>query len=104
LPNYDFNLLRKLAQNPASSQRSLAKELNVSVGKVNYLLAGLAQKGLIKVKKLQTEPGTIRWNYILTPKGVKEKMEITKKYLQKRTKEFERLQLEIEELKAEVDE
>jgi len=66
------------------------------------MLTGLREKGYIKAKKLVNAPGTIRWNYILTPKGAKEKARITRDYLDKRLKEFEKLKTEINILKKEV--
>jgi hypothetical protein len=67
-------------------------------------LTGLIEKGLIRAKKLKNEPENIRWNYLLTRKGIQEKVELTRNYLKRREEEFEVLRQEIEVLKKEVDE
>ena len=98
----EYRLIREIERNPFHTQRTLASSLHISLGKANYLLAGLVQKGIIKARKLRNDPEKIRWKYILTPKGIKEKLSITSDYLQKRIAEFESMQREIEELKTEV--
>jgi EPS-associated MarR family transcriptional regulator len=84
------------------TQRSLAEKLDISLGKVNHVLAGLIEKGIVKAKKLKNNPENIRWQYILTSEGVREKIKITKNYLARRIVEFEDLQKEIELLKKDV--
>ena len=98
----EYHVIRELEQNPAHTQRTLARALEISLGKANYVLVGLTEKGLVKARKLRNDPGTIRWRYILTPKGVREKVRITREYLQKRVAEYARLQEEIERLQEEV--
>ncbi len=98
----EYKLIKEIEDNPSQTQRSLAQKLNVSLGKVNYVLAGLMGKGVVKAKKLKSTPDRIRWQYILTPHGVREKIKITRDYLKKRICEFEMIQNEIEELKKEV--
>jgi EPS-associated MarR family transcriptional regulator len=98
----EYKLLKEIEQNPALSQRSLAIKLDVSLGKINYVLSGLIQKGWVKAQRLRTDPKNIRWSYLLTPKGISEKIAITKVYLDKRLQEFDTIQLEIAELKKEV--
>lgn len=98
----EYKVIKELEENPSHTQRSLAQKLNVSLGKVNYVLSGLVEKGLIRAKKLKNNPDKIRWQYLLTPQGMKEKINITSEYLSKRMKEFEQIQQEIEELKKEV--
>jgi EPS-associated MarR family transcriptional regulator len=97
----EYKVIREIELNPSHTQRSLAEKLDISLGKVNYVLAGLIEKGIIKAKKLKNSPEKIRWQYVLTPAGVKEKINITQQYLQRRIKEFEELQLEIAILKKE---
>lgn len=99
----EYKLIREIERNPFHTQRTLATTLHISLGKANYLLSGLMQKGIIKARKLRNDPEKIRWEYILTPKGIKEKFVITRDYLQKRIDEFEAIQREIEELKTEVE-
>lgn len=94
----EYKILKEIENNPSHTQRSLAEKLNVSLGKINFLISGLVEKGIIKVKKLKNNPDKIRWQYILTREGIKEKVRITKEYLNKRTIEFEDLKKELEEL------
>jgi EPS-associated MarR family transcriptional regulator len=98
----EYKVIKELEANPSHTQRTLAHKLDVSLGKINYVLSGLIQKGIIKAKKLKNHPENIRWQYILTPQGVKEKIIITREYLKKRIREFEQIQTEIEELKKDV--
>ncbi len=98
----EYKVFRELENNPGHTQRSLAQRLGVSLGKVNYVLSGLAEKGLVKARRLKNEPGKIRWNYILTPKGMQEKARVTKKYLETRLREFNDIQAEILQLKQEL--
>jgi MarR family transcriptional regulator, temperature-dependent positive regulator of motility len=99
----EYKIIRELESNRSHTQRSLAQSLDISLGKVNYVLAGLIEKGIIKAKKLKNSPGQIRWEYILTPDGVREKVKITKNYLARRIAEFKDLQKEISQLKNEIE-
>jgi EPS-associated MarR family transcriptional regulator len=99
----EYKLIRELQENPAHTQRTLAEKLNVSLGKINYVLAGLVEKGYIKARKLKNHPERIRWQYILTAEGLREKVRITQRYLRNRISEFDEIQKEIEELKKEVE-
>lgn len=98
----EYKVIKELEENPSHTQRSLAQKLNVSLGKMNYVLSGLIEKGIIKANKLKNHPDKIRWQYLLTPQGMKKKIKITHDYLIKRIKEFKQIQNEIEELKEEV--
>jgi len=100
----EYKIIREIEQNPMHTQRTLAEKLDISLGKANYVLAGLIEKGIVKVKKLKNHPGQIRWQYVLTPAGMKEKITITKQYLEKRLTEFDELQQEIVLLKKQVRE
>lgn len=98
----EYKLIKEIEENPSHTQRSLAQKLNISLGKANYVLSGLIEKGIIKAKRLKNESNKIRWQYILTPKGVTEKMVITREYLKKRIYEYEEIQKEICELKKDL--
>lgn len=100
----EYKVIREIELNPSHTQRSLAESLNISLGKANYVLAGLIEKGIIKAKKLKNISGQIRWQYILTPDGVREKVRIAKNYLAHRIVEFEQLQKEIHQLQKEMQE
>jgi EPS-associated MarR family transcriptional regulator len=97
----EYKLLKEIERDPSQTQRSLAEKLNVSLGKINYMITGLIEKGIIKAQRLTSEPRSIRWQYILTPDGIKEKMRLTRDYLSRRIVEFEALKQEIEELRGE---
>jgi MarR family transcriptional regulator, temperature-dependent positive regulator of motility len=98
----EYKVLKEIERNPLHTQRSLAEKLNVSLGKINFIISGLVEKGIIKAKKLKNHPDKIRWQYILTPEGITEKLRITKEYLVRRTEEYENLKSEIQELQEEV--
>ncbi len=100
----EYKVLKEIESNPHHTQRTLAAMLDVSLGKMNYILAGLIEKGIVKAKRLKNEPGKIRWRYLLTPKGIREKVKLTRDYLARREKEFIELQKEIAMLKMEVGE
>ena len=94
-----FNVLRKIKSKPNSSQRELASELGFSLGKLNYCLKALKSKGLIKIKNFQKNPNKIGYAYILTPKGVTEKTNLTLNFMKRKMKEYDELKSEIEENK-----
>ena len=91
-----FNVLRKINSNPNISQRELAYQLNLSLGKVNYCLRSLKNKGLVKIKNFKKSENKLRYAYILTPKGIAEKTKITINFMKKKMKEYEELKKEIE--------
>ncbi len=91
-----FNVLRKIKSNPNSSQRELASELGFSLGKLNYCLKALSQKGLIKIKNFQKNPNKIGYSYILTPKGFAAKTRLTLNFMKRKMKEYDELKMEIE--------
>jgi EPS-associated MarR family transcriptional regulator len=98
----EYKVIREIEQNPSHTQRSLAEKLDISLGKANYVLAGLIEKGVVKVKKIKNNPDKIRWQYVLTPSGMKEKIRITRQYLQCRMNEYEEIQKEIAQLQEEM--
>ncbi len=91
-----FKILRKLQQRPESSQRELAKELGFSLGKLNYCLKALQQKGLIKIQSFKNNPKKINYLYILTPQGIAEKTKLTINFMKRKMKEYDELKREIE--------
>ena len=79
-----------------SSQKSLAKEIGFSVGKINYVLNALIEKGLIKSENFMTSDNKRKYKYLLTEKGIQEKMQLTRKFITKKKAEFEELQRDLE--------
>ena len=86
-----FNVLRKIQQNPGSSQRELAEDLGFSLGKLNYCLKALKVKGLVKIKNFEKNPNKINYIYVLTPKGVAEKTKLTLNFMKRKMKEYDEL-------------
>ena len=90
-----FNLIRKISKNSNLSQRGLANELGVSLGKVNYCLKSLKKKGLVKIQNFQRSTCKIKYLYVLTPKGISEKSKITLKFMKRKMQEYDELKKEI---------
>jgi EPS-associated MarR family transcriptional regulator len=94
-----FNILRKIFKDSYLSQRQIAKELNLSLGKVNYCIVELKKRGLIKIKNFKKNKNKSNYMYLLTPKGFSEKSKITLKFMKLKIKEYEELQKELDEKK-----
>ena len=97
-----YRLLNFLADHPDASQRDLARELDVSVGKVNYCVRALIRKGLLKVRNFKNSQKKSAYLYVLTPRGLEEKVEVTYQFLHRKIDEYDALVKEIERLKGEV--
>ncbi len=96
LDNQDhFNIMRKIQKQPKTSQRNLAGQLGFSLGKLNYCLKALQQKGLIKIKNFQKNTNKLNYIYVLTPKGFNEKTKLTVNFMKKKIKEYEELKGEL---------
>jgi len=98
-----YKLLKTLGENPGLSQRDLAKRLGISLGKVNYCLNALVEKGSLKINNFRNSENKLVYAYLLTPRGVEEKAGITVEFLQRKVQEYERLRVEIEQLKQEAE-
>jgi len=92
-----FEVLRKLKTKPESTQRELAEELGFSLGKLNYCLKALRKKGLIKINNFTRNPNKINYIYVLTPKGIAEKTNLTIRFMKRKMKEYEELKREMED-------
>ena len=90
-----FNVLRKIQKRPSSTQRELAIDLGFSLGKLNYCLKALQNKGLVKIKNFQRNPNKINYIYVLTPKGVTEKTKLTVNFMKRKMKEYDELKSEL---------
>ena len=95
-------LMRKLAQNPNLSQRQLAAELGVSLGKVNYCLKALIKVGWVKAGNFARSNNKAGYAYLLTPKGITEKAALTSRFIEYKQQQYDSLKKEIEELRAEA--
>lgn len=90
-----FDILRKIHKDPEASQRELAKELGLSIGKLNYCLRALKEKGLIKIQNFNKSPKKTKYLYYLTPKGILEKTKVTVNFMKRKMKEYEELKKEL---------
>ena len=97
-----YKLLKTLEENPALSQRELARELGMSLGKTNYCVRALMEKGWVKVDNFRRSQRKIRYVYNLTPSGVSARARITRSFLRRKIREYEQLEREIRELRQEV--
>ena len=96
-----YHLLKILEKNPQASQRELALELGVSVGKANYCLKALIEKGLVKANNFKNSDNKLAYFYVLTPSGIEAKAKISVRFLQRKVAEHEALGEEIEQLQKE---
>ena len=90
-----FEVLRKIHKKPNSSQRELAKELDFSLGKLNYCIKALQAKGLVKIQNFSKNPNKLNYFYYLTPKGITEKTKLTLNFMKRTMKEYDELKKEI---------
>ena len=90
-----LNVMRKIQKKPNKSQRNLAGELGFSLGKLNYCLRALQEKGLVKIKNFQKHEKKLNYVYVLTPKGIAEKTKLTINFMKRKMKEYEELKLEL---------
>ena len=90
-----LNILREIDRKPESSQRRLAGKLGFSLGKLNYCLNALKDKGLIKISNFKRNPNKINYIYVLTPRGLSQKTQLTLNFMKKKMKEYEELKKEI---------
>lgn len=97
-----YQLLKLLSDNPDMNQREIASALGLSLGKVNYCLQALLDKGMIKAGNFSRNPNKRSYSYLLTLKGLEEKARVTLRFLEKKQKEYDQLKQEIEELKQEA--
>lgn len=99
---YRYKILKELETHPEISQRELAAELGISLGKVNYCLQALIEKGLIKAKNFKNSQNKAAYIYLLTPKGIEEKASITLSFLKYKMAEYQTLKKEISRLQREA--
>ena len=98
-----YQVLRLLEANPEMSQRDVARELGVSLGKVNYCVRALVQKGWIKVSNFTNSHNKAAYIYLLTPRGIEQKGRLTLQFLQLKVQEYEALHAEIQRLRQEAE-
>lgn len=97
----NFEVLRRAER--VCNQKLLADELGYSVGKVNYILKALIDKGFIKIENFASSKNKKQYRYLLTPKGIKEKIMLTEKFIERKKIEYEELQFELENSKKQIN-
>jgi len=101
---YRYRILKHLEADPEISQRELAKALGISLGRANYCLKALIEKGLVKAKNFKNSSNRSAYAYYLTPTGFEEKARVTVQFLKRKVAEYEALKGEIESLRREASE
>lgn len=98
IPKEDvLEIIREIENNPSARQRLISQRLNISLGKTNYLLRKLAKKGMIKIASFSKHPRKAKkLRYVLTPKGIKEKIKLTLHFLQVKEAQYNKLKEEYE--------
>tara|TARA_B100001123_G_C15262721_1_gene1007217 strand:+ start:436 stop:735 length:300 start_codon:yes stop_codon:yes gene_type:complete len=93
----EFDLLRRINKKPDVTQRQLASDLGLSLGKLNYCLNELKKKGFVKINNFRNNKNKLGYMYILTPLGIAEKTKLTVNFMKRKMKEYEELKREIED-------
>lgn len=95
-----LTLIKELEQNPSLTQRELAQKLKISLGKVNYLINALIDKGFVEARNFKNSKNKLGYIYMLTPEGIKTKLHLIRQFFEWKTCEFERLKEELEVYKS----
>ena len=102
--NVEYYLLREIASRSEFTQLELSRKIGVSVGKVNYVLSALVQKGIVKVENFKQSKSKKGYLYLITLDGIKEKKVITLNFIRRKIKEHARLEQEIGKARQEIEE
>ena len=94
----DLEILRNIEKNPNLTQRQMAKELDVSLGKINYLIKSLIEKGSLIIDNFRTSENKLGYLYVITPKGIEQRRKLTVLFLKRRAEEFDKLKKEMEHI------
>jgi EPS-associated MarR family transcriptional regulator len=97
-----LHVLQEIERNPKVTQRDLAQKLEISLGKINFLINALIDKGIIEIKNFKNSKNKFAYMYLLTSEGIKIKIQLTHKFFIWKTQEYEKLKEEIERLKKEA--
>ena len=98
----EYIILNILKDNPKMTQRQLSKELGLSLGRTNYVIRALVDKGWVKLSNFRRSDNKLGYLYLITPKGIEEKSILAQNFLSRKLKEYNRLKEEIEILKNEL--
>ena len=97
-----LQIIKEIESNPRLTQRDLALKVEISLGKINFLINALIDKGIIEAKNFKNSKNKIAYTYLLTSKGIKIKLELIRKFLLWKMEQYERLKLEIDHLKKDA--
>ena len=97
-----LHVLQEIERNPKLTQRDLAQKLEISLGKINFLINALIDKGIIEIRNFKNSKNKLAYMYLLTSEGIKIKIQLTHKFFIWKTREYEKLREEIERLRKEV--
>ena len=95
-----FRVLHFLEHHPQTTQRILSQKVGLSLGSIHYCIRALTEKGLLKIENFQKSKNKVAYTYILTPKGISERVALTSRFLKRKIAEYERLREEIAALEA----
>ena len=98
-----LDLLRRIEKNPQYTQRALSKDMGISLGKVNYCVKKIIEKGWVKASNFSKNPNKLNYTYLLTPSGIESKAKLTISFLHKKIEEYEELKSEISQLKEDSE-
>ena len=99
---YRYKIMKQIEANPSISQRELARELGISLGKVNFCLKALIDVGQVKARNFKNNPNKSGYLYLLTPVGIEEKSKVTARFLKRKIEEYDALRAEIENLQEDL--
>ena len=102
MEEFHYKVLKVLQENPDLSQRELAREVGLSLGKTNYCLRALIEKGFVKAGNFRNNQNKVSYVYVLTPRGIEERVRATAYFLRCKMREYEKLEKEIEQLRNEI--
>ncbi len=100
----EFRTIRELSEEGTVSQRDLSKKIGLSLGSVNYIMKELIKKGYVKTQRFKNSSNKAAYIYALTPQGINARIKQTQIFLEQKVEEYERLRLEIDELRKEFEE
>ena len=98
----EYTILKILEDNPKMTQRQVAKEMGLSLGKTNYIIRALVARGWVKLSNFKRSDNKLGYIYLLTPEGVAKKSILAENFLRRKSEEYNRLKKEIEMLKQEL--
>jgi len=94
----DLDILRNIEENPGVTQRRMAEELDVSLGKINYLIKSLIEKGSLIIENFKTSDNKLGYLYVITPQGMEQRRKLTLSFLKRKSEEFDKLKKEMERI------